>query len=663
MKTFSILKRGAMALLPVLLFLAGISSASAQLASFTRTYGSSPLSRVGYNNSNMILSPYYGTDELKPGYLVASNVESGGSLSVKLMAIHPDGSVYWSKIYRGDAGSGYSNTRCFAMTHDSRDNGYLLTGYRTNPDTRRDELWLLKVDENGNAILDFSFSADNVPCSYGGAVELPCKEFVSPSFYGMDILQVASDTKKEWNGDFVIAGFLSEKPAVDNYKTLKRNFVWRFQMPIFGPITPLSPGVDTRFLKVFHSWGNAGSDNQPTSEDFANEIHEIPELGIMVVGHVTGEPQTPSPPSVERRPYYALMNYDGGGSSMLHSSVFRYAHFTHSGVMKNVRAMYGKDDIIYMLGYYYPTHSFSITPIKPSSGGAGRTNLYYAPNVADLPAFSMFQSRNNSDVLVVMGYRLGLNEPIPSDYVHPYTINIRKSGQILSKFNLETIRSPLYTSYTPGNPGGIDYFRPFEKVFPIATLPEIGVQNIHLGYNDAAVAGVLYHDFGSTIKRFHTTVSQFKDMSGDAECHPYQLSPAKDSLQFAYEEFKFNINNIDLNVTHYQTLAAIGTAAYGCDNIPQQRTVPVSAGEQTAGAFSCYPVPAHGQVFIRYSGDAADMKLSLSDVTGRILFTKEKVAMSSTPYTLGLESLIPGIYVITLTDPQGRAEHLRIIKE
>lgn len=665
MKTTTSPKGAGKGFLFLLLLLAGFT-AQAQLASFTRTYSFSNLSRVAYNQSNMIVTPYYGSDEYKPGYLMATNVENGGILSVKLTAIHPSGTQMWTKTYRGYNGNEYGDTRCFALTRDRRDNGYVLTGYRSNVTTGKDELWVFKVDAAGNFMHDYSFTTDVVPCTKGGPfIELPCQEFANPNFYGMDILQVAHDKDSFQNGDFVITGFVSDKPAVDNYKRLKRNFIWRFYLAQIGPAT-LSPIVHTRYLKVFHSWG-INNDNEPTSEDFSNEIQEMPGHGIMILGHVTGSGPSTSPVLIARRPYYALVNYDGGGMSTLHSSVFQYANYTETGAMKNVRTLFGKDEIIYMLGYYYPTHSFSLTAIKPTSGAAGLTHLYYAPNVADLPAFSMYQNRTNSSELVIMGYRLGLNEPVSADYVHPYTIKIGKNGRILSKFNLEAIRSPAYNTYTPADPvpGGVDYFRPFEKVFPLATLPEIGTVNQHLQANDGAVAGVLYRNFtGGLVERFHATLSQFRNITEDAECHPYQLSPDKDSLQFVYKEFRFNINNIELEMTGYETRVTDGGAEYGCSQIPEQRQAGpgnIAASAQTG--FTLYPNPAGEQITIAYEGAAQDMDIAVYDLTGRMLQSHDKVAMDHQPYALNLGQLIPGVYVIVVTDQAGHAEKFRIIKE
>jgi len=420
----------------------------------------------------------------------------------------------------------------------------------------------------------------------------------------------------------------------------------------------------TRYLKVFHSGAVMSTDFQPTSEDYTYEVQEIPKYGLMLLGQIPGPAFSPAP-SLPRRPYYALLNYDGGGASTIHANVFSYANYTASSNIKNVRTLLGKDDVVYMLGYYYPTHSFTITPLKPSSGGAGLTRIYFAPNIADMPAFSMYQSGNNSDELVVMGYRLGINEPVRNDFVHPYTIKISKGGNILSKFNLEMIRSPQYNAYTPGNPGGTDYFRPFEKVFPLAATPEIGLLNNHIGNNDAVVTGVLYRGFTSSIERFHATVSQFKNITEEAECHPYRLSPDKDSIQLSYNPVVFNINNISFHTTNYLTVATDESIDYGCAEIPQQKTASTAVPLEMAAdrSFNLYPNPTHDQVMIRYNGANQEMNVSVQDITGRVLYTEKKVSLGQQPYALSLVKFAPGVYMICISNEQGLSERFKIVKE
>ncbi len=213
----------------------------------------------------------------------------------------------------------------------------------------------------------------------------------------------------------------------------------------------------------------------------------------MLLGHTTERSSTAS--RLSRRPYYALMNYDGGGASLASTDVFRYA-FNQNASIKNVRSLLARDGNIYLMGYYYPRHSFIITPIKPASGGNGTTRNYFCDQCKRSSGLQHEESSNTNE-LVVMGYRLGINEPVPSDYVHPYTIKVAIGpviGNGTVRFNLEAIKSQGYVGFTPADQSsiiGTDYFRPFENnAFPLAAVPDIGLLNHHINsLKDAVVAG------------------------------------------------------------------------------------------------------------------------------------------------------------------------------
>lgn len=659
-------------LLPCLLvFVASITTESgrAQLASFTRAYDeAAPVSLSASNNSNMLVTPYYGPlvshIDLR-GYLMASNVEnSNGTLNVKLTAARSNGDQLWTKTY----GDNNATTRCFAITRDARDNGYVLTGYRSNTLTgkRRDYLWLLKVNANGDPLKEYMFSADSIPCTVinGTSISL-CHSFAHPSIYGMDILQVASDPDSLKNGDFVVVGFMSEDPAVENYTTLKRNFAWRFRVAVNSPVTDTFAAAEplTRWLKVYHSWGNAGSDQQPTSEDFATEVQEVDGHGLMILGHVTGAPITPTPPSVVRRPYYAMINYDGGGSSISSSTVFQYADYTNTANIKNVRTVYGKDDAIYLLGYYYPTHSFTVTPVKTTAGAAGLTRIYYSPDATDVPAFSMFENNVNSNELVVMGYRLGFGDTLTSsarsNFMHPYTIKVTKNGIISSKFDLDSIKSVGYINYAPANPGGTDYFRTFEKsAFPLASIPQIGLVNSFLGKNDAVVAGALFGAFsGTLVNNYAATLSQFQQITQNAECHPYGLSAQRDSVRLAYGDVKFNINNVTLKPGRITTTVNVIGSDHKCIEVSAQRTTGINSLSED-DAIHIYPNPSSDIVNIQAT-IANSHSYKITTVTGMLVASGTFEQNIAVP----VSNWANGIYLFQISEQDGLQHVYKFVKQ
>jgi hypothetical protein len=351
------------------------------------------------------------------------------------------------------------------------------------------------------------------------------------------------------------------------------------------------------------------------------------------------------------------MNYDGGGSSVVHTDVFVYANYYYEGQRKHVRVLYGKDDVIYLLGYSYPKHAFTITPMKPASGSLGYTNIYLSTSVKDLPAFSMFESRNNSDELVVMGYRLGLSER--ENFVHPFTIMIAKNGNILSKFNLETISSHGYVTYAPADPvNGKDFFQPFGDIFPRATLPEIGLLNKHLAANDAVVAGVHRSPF-SLNNAFNAALTQFESITENAECKPYTLLPERDSVLLRYDGLKFNINNFKFLTEEIRPVVSETGTILTCREMGTELIkasgIPNVSGTETA--FTIYPNPAEEVVNVKAS-IPGEYTLQISTITGASIYT----AMYNYTHIVPVHNWADGIYLMKITGKEGQQYMYKLVK-
>lgn len=636
-----------------------LQPAFAQLPSFTRTYQDlQPLTGRDFNNTNMITSPYYGGTSADKGYLQANNLDNGtGDVIVRLTAVQKDGSPSWSRTY----GKYGENVRCFAITHDRRDDGYLLTGYRYNPSNLREDLWLLKVDRDGNAMREFSFNTDSIPCTKQGG-PATCQTLHAPHFYGMDILQVSRDPAGN-NDQFVVVGFVSEKSSELEYRTLKRNFVWRFAMsPLWDSLS--RPEPRTAYLKVFHGLGT-GND-EPTDQELADEVQEIPGYGLMILGHTKGYNPigpVPSPRDGIMFPYYTLLRYDGGGSSIISSAVFDYGFKTLNTDKRNVRTLYdaGKD-VVFMLGYYGPTQAFTITPLKPASGGWGTTLRYYTNQTQNVPAFSFYENRSNTDELIVMGYRLGYNTTVQQDYMHPYTIKVKKTGGATTPFNVEQIRSYNYNGYSPADPVlGRDYFKPMEKLFPPVTLPEIAIMNYHIGYEDAVVSGVLHRQLpGSSTETYHASLSQFKTVTEKAECNPEELKVEHKELPLEYDKISWNINLIRFKITRYTTSVRKTGPAYKCDEIPPYRKAPVGSNNtlQADDEVALFPNPASDMVQVQgLAGEA--YSYNVVTATGVLVQSGSFTQQTSLP----VGNWASGVYIITLRGSHGAEHKLRFIKQ
>lgn len=633
--------------------------ATAQDLPFTNNYPSGPpFSRTESDNSNMIITPYYGNAidiRSDQSYLMVSNVTEN-KFSVKLTAVRHDGSLIWSKVYK----SSYAGQarRCFAITYDARNGGYLLTGYQNNPETNRDDLWLMNIDAQGNVQRDYSFNADSIPCSYtatAGPIGLsaPCYSFNIANFYGLDILQVTSDPDSTKNGDYVITGFLSDKPSVSDYDKVKRSFVWRFSL------SPQSRLPLTRYLKVFH--GVTTRDLDPSRYDLTTDVEEIPGYGLMLLGHRGGpflSSSTDPNALLLGNTYYALMPYDGGGVSVYDGTVFQYAR-SFNPSLKNVRSLRGKDGYIYMLGYSYPKKALALTQLKPGTGDVGYQYAYYSSSTQPLPALSMYQSLNDDNTLVMMGYRLGDDKSFNGDYVHPYTLKVSLNGTLLSNFNLERIYSPNYIGYTPA--GTNDFFRPFAAYgMPIAAIPNIGFLNRHPKYDDAAIAGVL-QDTVRIGKPFRATISGFR-FATDGACGSYSLTSFREAISPTVTPFNLAINSIRFSTTSLLPTVRDASGYYTCDGRTAARPEGsiASAGNMLPGTadVKLYPNPVSDQLHLE-AEQGGKYSYTVSTITGQTLYS----GTFENRYTLSTGSLARGAYWIRIVNEHGVPQTLKFVKQ
>lgn len=633
--------------------------ATAQDLPFTNNYPAGPpFSRTESHNSNMIITPYYGTAidiRSDQSYLMVSNVTEN-KFSVKLTAVRHDGSLIWSKVYK----SSYAGQarRCFAITYDARNGGYLLTGYQNNLETNRDDLWLMSIDALGNVQRDYSFNADSIPCSYTATAgpigfSTPCYSFNVANFYGLDMLQVTSDPDSTQNGDFVITGFLSDKPSVSDADKVKRSFVWRFALPQQSRL-PV-----TRYLKVFH--GVTTRDVDPSRYDLTTDVEEIPGYGLMLLGHRGGpflSGSTDPDALLMGNTYYALMPYNGGGVSVYDGTVFQYAR-TFNPSLKNVRSLLGKDGYIYMLGYSYPKKALALTQLKPGTGDVGYQYVYYTSNTQPLPALSMYQSQNDDNTLVMMGYRLGNDKSFNGDYVHPYTLKVSLGGTLLSNFNLERIYSPDYIGYAPA--GSTDFFRPFAiNGMPIASIPNIGYLNRHPKYDDAAIAGVL-QDTTHIGKPFRATISGFR-FATDGACGSYSLTSFREAISPMANPFNLAINSIRFSTESLLPTVRDASGYYTCDGRaaarPEGSTAPAGNTLLAAGDVKLYPNPVSDQLHLEAAQDGK-YSYTVSAITGQVLYS----GSFEHRHMLSTGGLAQGTYWIRIIDEKGVQQVLKFTKQ
>ena len=86
-------------------------------------------------------------------YVVAGTTTSkgAGAGDVRIMKLDPKGNIIWDKVYGGKG-----NDWAFSLALTS-DDGYAVTGYTTSKGAGSMDIWVLKLDANGNLLWDKTF--------------------------------------------------------------------------------------------------------------------------------------------------------------------------------------------------------------------------------------------------------------------------------------------------------------------------------------------------------------------------------------------------------------------------------------------------------------------------------------------------------------------------
>jgi hypothetical protein len=132
----------------------------------TRSYGKGGSDVwVGVTDSmgNMIWDKYYGGKDDEEGYSIKQTYDEGyiiagstksfgaGGLDVYVFKIDSKGSILWERPFGGT-----SNDEAFAV-NQTRDDGYIVTGYTKSKTKGGKDLWVIKLDPQGDREWDKTF--------------------------------------------------------------------------------------------------------------------------------------------------------------------------------------------------------------------------------------------------------------------------------------------------------------------------------------------------------------------------------------------------------------------------------------------------------------------------------------------------------------------------
>lgn len=534
-------------LLALFVFLISFGSASAQYPSFTYSYGHN-VSNDAQNNSGFIIHPYYGNyasgGNLDTGYLLVRNVDDGaGNIRIKLTATQRTGSVSvnnWSRTI----GSG--NERCTAVQWDSRDNTYVLTGYKKLPNGRY-ELLLMKVNASGTPLWEYSFGSNLVNCANCAT------NITNPNLFGTSIIQVKNDLTPANNNEFVIAGFVSRGDGVGDFTSVKRCLIWRVNITPGG-----TPVITTKFLKVFHGPFWQANKYEPTNFDVPVSVTEVAGKGFLIEGSTkdtgkysnvlvpSGAPNAyTTTSSMNFKPFYGLIPYTGG-TAYNGPGTFIYAYYdstlntdrVHVKMLPDINTNTG-----YLATNYYSRGWFDILTINLSTGipinpinryvyMTDTSQHYIATNIINL----------NSSAFTVTGYVY--TEGV-SGYYHPFTLNMSKTAPIISDMYVNKFRSRRYLGYKPV--AGYDFFKTrndYLDTFYSVITPTSGILDNHIVKDDIVLTGPYSAPLVvPTDTANNATISLFTNRTA-VTCRPDSFSRTVVPFTYGIKNYRL-ISNVD----------------------------------------------------------------------------------------------------------------------
>ncbi len=222
-------------------------------------------------------------------------------------------------------------------------------------------------------------------------------------------------------------------------------------------------------------------------------------------------------------------------------------------------------------------------------------------------------------------------------------------------FNLYNYEGNLFavskSPYGVVGSGNITGYLPFNRTFT----------NFHLSHTLSAGAGIdgnlLFVGMDNGIGSFNLNTLAVEDPSvvndPGSSSFIYITSAVVDSMDhriytnigdYATPGHCLVTNLVGDSLTSYAT--GIATDAVAIDY--RMYPVGIADGSQPKESATIYPNPVKDVLMVAWDGYAVETQLFISDITGRILFTKSVEATPTTPVAVPCHALQPGTYLLTI---------------
>lgn len=83
-------------------------------------------------------------------------------------------------------------------------------------------------------------------------------------------------------------------------------------------------------------------------------------------------------------------------------------------------------------------------------------------------------------------------------------------------------------------------------------------------------------------------------------------------------------------------------------------------GSGATAGFSAWPVPAHGELHLRFDGSAPTHKIELLNVLGRVVLRR---TVAEATATVPLTGIAPGVYLLRYAAPGEASGSRRVVVE